>query len=270
MGQIYNEMSLIDSSSSEKLILITNDDGVNAPGIRVLAQCLNGLGHIVIVAPEDAQSGKASAITVNMPLRIREVERQPSLDIFAVSGTPVDCVKLAMHAILDRTPDYMASGINHGSNSGNSVIYSGTMGAVLESCMLGITSVGFSLTHSSIKADFGPSEKFVRQISEMVMSEGLGRDVCLNVNIPARCTPRGIKVCRASMGHWTDEYVRYEDPSKHPFYMLSGTYVDEDKNDNTTDNYWLAREYVTVVPVRPDQTDNEQILNLAQRVCKIQ
>ncbi len=241
-------------TSKRPLIMITNDDSVYAPGLRHLIACVAGMADIVAVAPARQQSGQASAITVDMPLRITRHDNIGSAEIFAVDGTPVDCVKLGLHAIVPRRPDMLLSGINHGSNSGNSVIYSGTMGAVIEGCMCGIPSIGFSLLHHAIDADFSETTPYVVDIVEAVLAAGLPDEVCLNVNIPAKCRPKGMKMTTAARGRWTEEYREYTDPSGKPFYLLTGHYVNEEPDNTTTDLYWLDREYVSVTPVRPDQT----------------
>lgn len=242
-------------STAGKTILVSNDDGVNAPGLKYLVETIAHLGKIVVVAPAQPQSGMSSAITVDSPLHIKQCESIAGTEVYSVSGTPVDCIKLGLHAVMKgRKPDLVLSGINHGSNSGNSVNYSGTMGAVIEACMVGVPAIGFSLLHHSWAADFSQCGAFVEKITKSVVANGLQKDVCLNVNIPAKCTPKGIKICRASQGHWTEEYTEYTDPHGRPFYWLTGHFVDDNPNDPMTDNYWLDRQWVTIVPVRPDQT----------------
>lgn len=244
------------STTAEKpTILICNDDGVDAPGLRFLIDSVSSLGNVIAVAPTDPRSGQSSAISVNIPLRITRREDFDGAEVYAVNGTPVDCVKLAMHTVLaGRHIDLMLSGINHGSNAGNCIVYSGTMGAAIEACMLGIPSVGFSLLHHSWKADFTQCGPYVYTIAEKILHGGLPKGVCLNVNIPAKCVPKGLKVVRAGEGYWTEEYADYEDPSGKPFYLLTGRYIDTDSKSEETDIYWLDREYVTVVPVRPDSS----------------
>lgn len=250
------------------LILITNDDSINAPGIRKLAECALEFGDVYVVAPLHPQSGQSSALTVDSPLRIGEREDYMGAKMFTVSGTPVDCVKLALHAIVPRTPDFIFSGINHGSNSGNAITYSGTMGAVIEGCTVGIPSVGFSLCHHSIKADFDLSLPYVRKIMERIVKNGLPDYVALNVNIPARVVPEGVKVCRAARGHWTEEYVGYKDPQGRPFYMLTGHFENEEPNAADTDEFWLSQNYISCVPVTPDQTAMAQT-SLLQNVFEM-
>lgn len=246
------------------LILVTNDDSVNAPGIHALVDILRNMGTVYVVAPQYPHSGQSAAITVDSPLRITELpDERDGVRLFTVNGTPVDCVKLALHAIVPRRPDFLFSGINHGSNSGNSITYSGTMGAVLEGCMNGIPSVGFSLLHHSLKADFTLSAPMVRHIAETVLASGLPDGVCLNVNIPAKVVPEGINVCRAARGHWSEEYRRYLDPAGNPFYLLSGRFISNEPDADDTDDHWLACRHISIVPVCPDMTAVGEIKKIA-------
>lgn len=248
------------------LILITNDDSINAPGVHHLADCVRSMGDVYVVAPLHPHSGQSAAMTVGAPLRINEVPcEKEGVRMFTVDGTPVDCVKLALYAIVPRRPDVVLAGINHGSNSGVNVTYSGTMGAVLEGCIEGIPSVGFSLLHHSLKADFKFSTAFVAKIAAEVLASGLPEGVCLNVNIPARVMPEGIKVCRAARGKWVDGYKRYLDPQGIPFYWLTGKFVNFEPEADDTDEYWLRRRYITVVPVNSDQSARDLIKPLADR-----
>lgn len=255
-----------DSSITTRrpLILISNDDSIAAPGLLRLVDCVTALGDVIVVAPEEPHSGMSSAFSVEKALRIREHDDYNRARIFTVNGTPVDCVKLAINAIVPRKPDMMISGINHGSNSGNSIIYSGTMGAVIEACMEGISSIGFSLLHHSLKADFSLSADFVSDIAAKVLNEGLPKWICLNVNIPAKVVPVGVRVCRAARGHWADGYSRYLDPHGRPFYMVKGRFVNEDADATDTDEYWLARNYISVVPVSPDMTAQREIKDMSR------
>ena len=241
-------------TEKKPLIMLTNDDGIEAPGLKALVDFLKDLGEIVVVAPESAQSGKSSAITVDAPLRLTQVADYDGIKMMKVNGTPVDCVKLGLHAALSRKPNLVVSGINHGSNSGNSVIYSGTMGAAMEACIVGIPAIGFSLLHHSLDADFTHCKPIVREITGKILDNGLPNEICLNVNIPAGCIPKGIKVTEASRGHWTEEYAEYIDPNGKPFYWLTGQFIDDDPDCDLTDNYWLSRQWATIVPIRPDQT----------------
>ncbi|MCM1522042.1 MAG: 5'/3'-nucleotidase SurE [Muribaculaceae bacterium] len=246
-------------SEKRALILVTNDDGVNARGLAQLVGVASRLGDVIVVAPATPQSAKSSALTADGPLTVEQHAPIGDAKVFSVSGTPVDCVKLAIHAILDRRPDLLLSGINHGSNAAVNNIYSGTMGAAMEGCILGIPSIGFSLLSHSPAADFSPILPLVHTITANVMAKGLPRGICLNVNFPKDCKPAGVKVVRAAGGHWTEEYADYARPSGKPFYWLSGKYHNSEPDASDTDEYWLARGWASVVPIRPDQTAPDMI-----------
>ncbi len=240
--------------TTRPLILVSNDDSINAPGIYSLVDSIGDDADVIVVAPQHPHSGMSSAFTVDSALRISSRDDYHGARMFAVNGTPVDCIKLGLHAIVPRKPDLVLAGVNHGSNSGNSVIYSGTMGAVIEACMAGIPAVGFSLLHHSIKADFTLSAEYVSKIIQKVINEGLPQGICLNVNIPSKVMPEGVKVCRATRGHWSDGYSRYLDPLGNPFYMLRGRFINEEPDAADTDEYWLQRNYISIVPVAPEMT----------------
>lgn len=240
---------------SKPLIIISNDDGWRADGLHRLIDCAVQFGEVVAVAPDSPQSGKSSAITVNQPLHIRQVEQYNGTPIYAVTGTPVDCVKLGKHVLFpDREPALMLSGINHGSNAGNNVIYSGTMGAAMEATMLGIPSIGFSLLDHSLQADFSRCLPIINDIIGKALQHGLPKLTCLNINFPANTEIKGMKVCRSAHGYWSDEYVQYQDPHGHPFYWLAGKFHNLEPDNPDTDEYWLARDYGTIVPATPDMT----------------
>lgn len=240
-------------ANDRKLILVTNDDGVQARGLHHLARIAAEFGDVVVVAPDTAQSGQSAAISVANPLRVTQHPDSDCAHVLSVSGTPVDCVKLALHTLLPRRPDFLFSGINHGSNSGTSITYSGTMGAVLEGCMNHIPSVGFSLLSHSADADFTLSEDYVRQIVKKVVATGLPEGIALNVNIPSKVVPLGVRTCRAARGHWGEEFVCVE-RADGPCYQLTGRFINEEADATDTDEYWLTRNYISIVPVTPDQS----------------
>lgn len=248
-----------------QLILISNDDSIHAPGLLRLVDCMPENVDIIVVAPADPQSGKSSALTVGAPLHIRETPDYRGARMFTVNGTPVDCVKLALEAIVPRKPDLVLAGINHGSNSGCNVIYSGTMGAVMEGCLSGICSCGFSLLHHSMKADFTMGMPFIKEMVKKLLERPLPDGICLNVNIPARVNPEGVKVCRAANGYWTDGYARYTDPSGNPFYWLTGKFVNTEPDATDTDEYWLSKNYISAVPVAVDMTSAPSVDYLKER-----
>lgn len=238
------------------LILITNDDGINARGIKSVAEYLMPLGDIVVVAPDGPRSGQSAAITVNVPLRMALVEERTGYTAFKTTGTPVDCIKLALNVLFDDRPDLIVSGINHGSNSGVSVIYSGTMGAVFEGIVQDIPSIGFSLCSFESDADFSVCRPVVEQLCSRALQHGLPTLTGLNVNIPATEHLEGMQVCRAAQGRWQAEYDSRIDPIGRPYYWLTGYFDNAEPDAPDTDEYWLARNYASVVPVTPDRSLN--------------
>lgn len=240
------------------LILVSNDDGYLAPGVHQLTRLLMEMADVVAVCPSGAQSGKSMAITVSDPLRLTKVDifkdTEPDVEWYHVQGTPVDCVKIAMHTILrGRRPDLVLTGINHGSNAAINVIYSGTMGAAFEGCAFDIPSCGFSLCDHSMQADFTPMLPYIRKVVEMMLNDGVPAGMCLNVNAPTG-ELKGLRITRSCRGHWSDEYKEYIDPAGRPFYMLTGSYVNDEPEEENTDDAWLGKGYVTLVPVMLDPT----------------
>lgn len=253
---------------AKPLILVSNDDGIESRGIHALVDFLRPYGDIAVVAPAEPQSGKSSSLTVETPLRVKQLEDYNGAKMYRVGGTPVDCTKLALSHLLGRTPDYVVAGINHGSNAGNNAIYSGTMGIVFEACMNHIPAVGFSLLSHSPAADFSDCEGVVRCIMDMVMAQGLPVDVCLNVNIPARMKVLGVKAAVAARGRWTEDFEKQTDPHGRDIYWLTGKYVPDNPDDDTTDIYWLDRGYATAVPCMPDQSVGAFVPTLAADINK--
>ncbi len=238
---------------SRKLILISNDDGVHAPGLHRLIETVAPLADVIAVAPAEPHSGQSSAMTVNAPLRINTHPDMAGAKVYSVTGTPVDCIKVAMHHIVPRRPDLILAGINHGSNAGVNIIYSGTMGAALEGCIQGISSIGFSLLHHSMEADFTECLPIIKSMVKTTLATPLPHDVCLNVNFPAKVKIEGVKFVRAARSHWTEEYQTYTDPHGKQFYWLTGGLINEEPEATDTDLYWLHRNYATVVPSTPSQ-----------------
>ncbi len=243
-------------AEKKPLILVTNDDGITAPGLRNLIKVMNELGEVVVVAPDGPQSGMGHAITINGILRCDEIkiEDGPQTE-YSCSGTPVDCVKLAVNVVLDRKPDLVVSGINHGSNSSINVIYSGTMSAAVEGSLEGIPSIGFSLSDFSWEADFSPALKHIKSIAARVLDEGLPYGTCLNVNIPLSdgSEYKGVKICRQAKANWEEEFDSRKDPRHRNYYWLTGKFVNYDEG-NDTDEWALANNYISVVPVNSDIT----------------
>jgi len=237
------------------LILITNDDGFAARGLRALDEIALEFGDVIVMAPEQNASGKSHSITTGRPLRVREVKLDKGLSVFACDGTPVDCVKLATEYFCPRQPDLVLSGINHGSNSSINVLYSGTMGAVIEATALGLNAIGFSILNHSPEADFEPSRPIVRHIIGHVLEHGLPPDVSLNVNIPRLegNQIKGIRVCHEAKSQWLDSFEKRIDPQGRPYWWLTGKFVCQDP-PVTSDEWALANGYVSVVPIHPDFT----------------
>jgi 5'-nucleotidase len=242
-------------SKDKPVILITNDDGISAPGIRNLVESVKDMGHIYVVAPDKPQSGMGHAITIGEPLRLHKTHHFEGIDSYACSGTPVDCVKLAVDKVLHRKPDLCLSGINHGANHSINVIYSGTMSAAVEAAIEDIPSAGFSLLDYSIEADFTAARLYARLVVEKMMRTKLGRHTVLNVNIPAQKPEliRGLKICRQAYAKYNENYVQRNDPHGKHYYWLTGEFVNADKGKDT-DVWALANNYVSVVPVQYDLT----------------
>ncbi|MEC8113759.1 MAG: 5'/3'-nucleotidase SurE [Bacteroidota bacterium] len=254
------------SESTRPLILVTNDDGITAPGIRNLVESIVDLGDVVVVAPDSHQSGMGHAITISNILRMSPHDfGVPSVQAYKTTGTPVDCVKLAIYKILERKPDVLVSGINHGSNASINVIYSGTMSAAVEGALEGISSVGFSLCDFAEDADFSASRNVARTVTQKVLKHGTPTGTCLNVNIP-KVAPedlRGIKVCRQGAGHWADSFEEREAPGGRTYYWMTGNFTDVDKGEDT-DEWALKHGYVSVVPVQYDMTAHHAMTELNQ------
>ncbi len=250
--------------SNKPLILVTNDDGINAPGIRALISVMNNIGDVVVVAPESAQSGMGHAITINSTLHLERViiDDGPQIE-YSCSGTPADCVKLAINEILDRRPDLCVSGINHGSNSSINVIYSGTMSAAVEAGVEGIPAIGFSLLDYNYNANFEVAKQYVKTLTLNALKNGIPKDVVLNVNIPKLSKEhiKGIKICRQARANWQEEFDKRQTPQGKDYYWLTGKFVNLD-NGEDTDEWALENGYVSVVPVQFDLTAHHCIQNL--------
>jgi 5'-nucleotidase len=248
---------------SRPIILVTNDDGITAPGLRALAESMHDLGDVVIVAPDGPQSGTGHAITIGKPLRLDKTRYHGEFLGYQCSGTPVDCVKLAVNKILHRKPDLCVSGINHGSNSSINVIYSGTMSAAMEGAIEGIPSIGFSLNNYSMEADFSASRHFAKIIAKNILEFGLPVNTLLNVNLPDLSLKKikGIKICRQALAKWEEEFDERKDPRDRPYYWLTGKFRNYDKG-NDTDEWALKNGYVSVVPVLFDFTAHHAVQHL--------
>jgi len=246
---------------SRPLILVTNDDGMFAPGIKVLVAVAASFGEVVVVAPDSPQSGQGHAITLTSPLRLNKVDVFDGIDAYECSGTPVDCVKLAKSVILkDRKIDLCLSGINHGSNASINIIYSGTMSAAMEASVEGIPSIGFSFLDYSFDADFSTPGHYATKIVDHFLSKGFGQASLLNVNIPVLPIEevKGIRICKQAEGNWTEDFVESKDPRGQSYYWMTGEFYLESKEEDT-DIWALQHGYVSVVPSMHDLTDYSAI-----------
>ncbi len=246
------------------LILVTNDDGINAPGLKALVEVARELGDVIVVAPDSPQSGQGHAITLKDPLRLKKVKLFEGLEAWECSGTPVDCVKLGKHIVLhQREADLCVSGINHGSNASINILYSGTMSAAMEASLEGINSIGFSLLDYSWDADFEQAKPFIRQIMEHVLEHGIQHSRLLNVNIPNLPTEeiKGIRICRQAEARWIERYVESIDPRGQKYYWLTGDFMNQD-HDEDTDVWALENGYLSVVPSGHDLTSYKAIAPL--------
>jgi len=243
---------------NKPLILITNDDGHEANGIEVLTRLMMEIGDVVVVAPDGPRSAQSNALTVTHPIRFKKIEEKEGLIRYVTTGTPTDCVKLALNEIVERRPDLVVAGINHGSNSAINVIYSGTMGAVLEGCENGILSIGFSICDHSLEADFSLFEPFVLQITREALKNGLPHATCLNVNAPIG-EIAGIKVARQCDGRWTKEYAKRTDPRGGSYFWLTGNFENHEPESEDTDEWALDHGYISIVPTKIDLTAYEAI-----------
>ena len=243
-------------------ILVVNDDGIDAPGIRVLMDAMKELGRVVVVAPDGPQSGMGHAITINRPLRLDRVHIYPEVEMYKSTGTPVDCVKLAVNKIFKgRKPDLCVSGINHGLNHSINVIYSGTMSAAVEGAIESIPSIGFSYDDTTYEADFSNCVPYVKTIARQVLEHGMPQGTLLNVNFPKVEKLKGIKVCRQANAKWAEEFDERKDPNNRNYYWLTGVFQLNDKGEDT-DVWALKNSYVSLVPVQFDLTAHHAIPHL--------
>ncbi len=240
---------------NKPLILVTNDDGISAKGIKALVEAVSPFGEVLIVAPDKPQSGMGHAITVNHPLRLERTRLFEGDEAYTCSGTPVDCVKLAIYEILNRKPDLLVSGINHGLNSSTNVLYSGTMSAAVEGAMENIPSIGFSLADHGADADFSGAQQIVGELLEKVLKGSFPEHVCLNVNVPKipLSEIKGFRVCKQAHAFWEDRFDKRLDQFGKPYYWLTGEFQNHDNREDT-DLFALALGYASVVPTQFDMT----------------
>lgn len=243
------------------LILVTNDDGITAPGIRALVEVASKLGEVVVVAPDSPQSGMGHAVTIHDPVRIHEAKVFEGIEAYECTGTPVDCVKLAKHLILrDRIPALALSGINHGSNAAINILYSGTLSAAMEASLEGIPSIGFSLLDFAYEANFEPAKPYLTELISFVLEHGLEAGSLLNVNIPKLPGEeiKGMKICRQADSRWEEEFKEAIDPRGQKYYWLTGKFVNMDHGEDT-DLWALDNGYISVVPSMHDLTNYKAI-----------
>ncbi len=260
---------IIDINMANRpLILITNDDGYAAKGIAALVDMVRTLGDVVVVAPDSARSGAGCSFTPCIPLSLTLMREEEGVKVYACNGTPADCVKVGLEHALERTPDILLSGINHGSNASVNVHYSGTMGAVMEGCMKAVPSVGFSLCDHDPDADFTPLTDTVREITEMVLREGLPIGICLNVNYPPIPTFQGIRVCRMTRAEWRQECTPDVREDGTECYRMTGTFINLEPQAEDTDEWALAHGYVAITPTQMDVTAHAYIDELKKNLKK--
>ena len=252
--------------NQKPLILVTNDDGYQAPGIQRITEVARGFGEVVVVAPMEGQSGMSHAVTMNHPIRLRKISQEEGLTVYACSGKPADAVKIALNKILDRRPDLILSGINHGSNSSVSLFYSGTVAAVIEGCMNGIDSIALSVDDHSMNADFRGAVEYAGPIIREALKNKLPRKTCLNINFPKAAPEEilGIKVCRQTRGVWKEEFEHRKDPHGRDYYWLTGYFTNEEPDQEDTDDYLIRRNYAAIVPVKVDVTNYEALEELSK------
>ena len=250
----------MNKQDRKPLILVTNDDGITAPGIRKLVEFMNEIGEVVVVAPDSPQSGKGHAITINSTLMVEEIKMEGVQRDFACSGTPVDCVKLALDKVLPRRPDLVVSGINHGANSSINVIYSGTMSAAVEAGVEGIPAIGFSLLDFSFEADFDQAKEFIQEIVLKTLKNPMPKGIVLNVNIPKlkKEEIKGIKICRQAQAKWEENFDERVNPQGKKYYWLTGYFNNMDESEDA-DETALMNGYISIVPVKFDLTGYEYI-----------
>ncbi len=247
----------------QALIFVTNDDGIHAPGLRALIGLARELGEVVVVAPDKPQSGMGHAVTTSSPLRIKKIHTEADYQEYSCNGTPADAVKVGEKVVLKRKPDLILSGINHGSNAGINLFYSGTMAAAMEGAMSGIPSAGFSLLDYAYTADFSPALPYLRKIIRGMLEGRLTPYTCLNVNIPAVPSDQlqGIRVCRMGKGYWEEELEERTDPHEKPYYWLAGRFVSLDPHHDT-DEWALKNNFISVVPLHLDLTEYKLLESL--------
>lgn len=247
------------------LIFITNDDGVDAKGLQTVMEVASRIGRVVVIAPEKQQSGQSHSITMHKPLYLKTISKSENVEVYSCSGTPVDCVKMAFdHMLADSLPDLTISGINHGSNSAISVLYSGTMGAAIEASFYGRPAMGISLLDHDPDADFTAAAEISEKIIRKILASQIEMPMCLNVNIPAVAASeiKGIHVCRQNEGYWRETFIKRQDPRGRDYFWLTGEFFNTEPGSVDTDEWALANNIVSIVPIQVDMTNHQQVREL--------
>lgn len=239
------------------LILICNDDGINAKGLHALIGMLGPLGNLFVVAPDRSRSGASCSITSGTPIKQTLVKSEDGLTMYTCTGTPVDCVKLALDQMLGRQPDLIVGGINHGNNATINIHYSGTVGIAIEGTLHGIPSIAYSLDNQSADADFTPLTSYIRRITSLVLEKGLPFGSCLNVNFPSAQAFAGTRICRMAYSSWIDEYTLCNHPHGEHYYWLGGECINDEPDESDTDSWALERDFIAITPIKVDATDFE-------------
>lgn len=239
------------------LILISNDDGINAKGLHALVVMLSPLGNLFVVAPDRARSGASCSITSEYPIKQTLVKSEDGLTMYSCTGTPADCVKLALDQMLGRQPDLIVGGINHGNNATINIHYSGTVGIAIEGTLHGIPSIAYSLDNQSADADFAPLTSYIRRLTSLVLEKGLPFGSCLNVNFPSAQAFAGTRICRMAYSSWIDEYTLCNHPHGEHYYWLGGEYINDEPDESDTDSWALERDFIAITPIKVDATDFE-------------
>lgn len=250
----------------EPVILVTNDDSLLAPGLALLVEEAQKWGKVIVVAPQNAQSGMGHAVTVNTHIRLTQNNMFPGVETYSCTGTPVDCVKIGINKVLNnRVPDLIVSGVNHGTNIATNILYSGTMSAAVEGALENIPSIGFSHENHGWDVDLDICRPIISATIKNVLENGLGANTCLSVNIPhvKEGEIKGVKICRQAQAYWEDTFDERLDPLGKPYYWLTGDFVNHDEGTDADFNA-LKAGYATVVPVQFDMTAYKEIKKLQE------
>lgn len=261
---MHIKTGIIVINNKKPYILITNDDGYFAPGLHALIEMAKQLGELLVIAPEEGVSGMSHAITIKVPLRATKIEEGKDITFYKINGTPADCIKLGLNQLAKRKPDLILSGINHGANSSISIVYSGTMGGAIEGNLNDIPAIGLSVCSHSLEADLSLIKKHCFNLLQNAAKIGLPNNTCLNINFPDVTEKKfkGLKVCRQAKGIWKEEYEKRTDPHGGTYYWLTGAFHNQENGSTDTDEWALAHNYASIVPVSTDFTDYKSLVKL--------